>query len=185
MKNTKVGPQQVAALSTDMTDVAATFEELFSPLSLIDVFLTKFSNTESRGVDRKNGTQFSRTAVDEIHTISRKCLNGSYRFSPYLENLKAKGRGKIPRLISIPTIRDRIVLHQLNKLLARAFPECVPRNVASTYIRKIAEDLASKAPEKTYVCGSDIKTFYDGINQERLLSQVNKRLPHKSVTRVC
>lgn len=158
------------------TDVSALFLELFKPASLYKVFEEKFAYASSKGVDRLNGFQYAKRAVDDTVIASQKCTSGTYRFSPYLENLKVKGRGKPPRLISIPTVRDRLVLHQLNKLLAAVFPESVPRNIANSNVRKIASDLHAKSPATTYVCGCDIKTFYDAIQRDRLLALVERRI---------
>ena len=159
-----------------LADVPSLFVELFKPSALIDVFQEKFSERSTKGVDRINGFQFAGRATAELTIASSKCLDGNYRFTPYLENLKNKGRGNEPRLIAIPSIRDRVVLHQLNKVLAAAFPECIPRNIANTYVRTVAIDLAAKAPETTYVCGCDIKSFYDMIQRQRLLAILGKRL---------
>src|SRR5690242_11785299 len=110
------------------------FAELFSPASLLEKFNEKFQHSLSKGTDRLNGPQYLQRAAADLKTASAKCVAGTYQFSPYLENLRLKGRGKIPRVIGIPTIRDRILLNQLNIVLARAFPECVPTNIASTYV---------------------------------------------------
>jgi len=157
-------------------DIPTLFRELFKPDVLLEVYLEKFTNAASKGVDRLNGFQYSKHVAIDVVVASKKCLSGTFRFSPYLENLKVKGRGKPPRLIGIPTIRDRLVLHQLNKVLAVAFPECVPRNIANHYVRTIAIDLASKVPASTYICGCDIKTFYDDIQRNRLFILLEKRL---------
>lgn len=161
---------------TAIVDIPTLFNELFKPSALLDVFQEKFAESATKGVDRINGFQFASRAAAELATASNKCLKGTYRFTPYLENLKTKGRGREPRLIAIPSIRDRIVLHQLNKILAAAFPDCVPRNIANTYVRTVAIDLATKSPKTTYVCGCDIKNFYDMIQRGRLLAILEKRL---------
>lgn len=155
---------------------ATIFLELFAANALLDVFLTEFASTTTKGIDRLNGFQFDLRAEVELTTASRKCLAGTYRFSPYLEVLKIKGRGKAPRLIGIPTVRDRVVLHQLNRFLAIAYPERVPKNIASTYVREIAADLKVKPPLDTWVCGTDIKTFYDAIKRDQLLKVLQRRI---------
>lgn len=157
-------------------DVRAHFGQLFEPTALVEVFQAKFAQSSSKGIDRLNGFQFAGRAATALAGASGKCLNGRYRFSPYLELLKIKGRGNPPRLIAIPCVRDRVVLHQLNKLLASAFPKCVPRNIAHSYIRAITTDLNGQDPETTYVCGCDIKTFYDSIERDRLLAILDKQL---------
>jgi RNA-directed DNA polymerase len=157
-------------------DEADLFRLLMSKDALIDVFRSEFAKSPSKGIDRLNGFQFSVQAVEQLEIASRKCLAGTYRFSPYLEHLKLKGRGKEPRVVGIPCIRDRIVLHQLNKFLAQKFPECVPRNIANTYVREIASNLKDQPEESTYVCGCDIQKFYDSIKRDQLERMLSKRI---------
>lgn len=157
-------------------DDATLFAALFSPAALEAVFEEKFASTTGKGVDRLNGFQFAMNAKGQLATASAKCLTGRYRFAPFLEVLKTKGRDKNPRLIGIPTVRDRVVLHQLNKFLAVLYPERVPKNVASTYVREISTDLKEKSPTETWICSTDIKTFYDSIQRDRLLKVLAKRI---------
>jgi RNA-directed DNA polymerase len=152
------------------------FKLLMSKESLIDTFNSLLSKSQSRGIDRLNGFQFSNRALEHLEIASRKCLDGSYRFSPYLEHLKLKGRGKEPRVVGIPCIRDRVVLNQLNKYLSLVFPECVPRNIANSYIREISADLINQPLETTYICGNDIQKFYDSIKKDRLEKILSKRI---------
>ena len=157
-------------------DDAMLFNSLFAPAALEAVFKDEFASTTGKGLDRLNGFQFSLNAKAELATASAKCLAGRYRFSPFLEVLKTKGRDKPPRLIGIPTVRDRVVLHQLNKFLAAIYPERVPKNVASTYVREISTDLNGKSPTDTWICSTDIKTFYDSIRRDQLLKVLRKRI---------
>lgn len=159
-----------------MADDVALFAHLFSPGALKEAFDTKFASTSSKGTDRLNGFQFSKTAATDLAVVSGKCLAGTFRFTPYLEALKTKGRSKAPRLISIPTVRDRIVFHQLNKFLGLVFPDCVPRNIAGTYVREISTDLRTKVAAETWVAGADIKTFYDSIKQKKLIQLIETRV---------
>lgn len=157
-------------------DDAALFSALFSTAALEAVFKEEFASTTGKGIDRLNGFQFAKAAKAQLATASAKCLCGTYRFSPFLEVLKTKGRDKHPRLIGIPAIRDRVVLHQLNKFLATLYPGRVPKNVASTYVREISADLKGKSPAETWICSTDIKTFYDSIKRDRLLKVLAKRI---------
>lgn len=167
-----------------ISDDSLLFDNLFSAEALESVFKEEFANKSSKGIDRLNGFQFEKNAKHQLATASAKCLFGTYRFSPFLEVLKTKGRDKNPRLIGIPTIRDRIVLHQLNKFLATLFPERVPKNVASTYVREISIDLQGHSPTSTWICGTDIKTFYDSIQRDRLLKVLAKRIRSQSALKL-
>lgn len=160
------------------------FDDLFSAKTLGEIFKEKFATTSGKGIDRLNGFQFAVYAEVELPTVSAKCLSGKYRFSPFLEVLKTKGRDKKPRLIGIPTVRDRVVLHQLNKFLAVLYTECVPKNVASTYVREISNDLNGRSPTETWICSTDIMTFYDSIRRDRLLKVLEKRIKSKSALKL-
>lgn len=157
-------------------DSTSLFEYMFSAASLQAVFNERFSSNAAKGIDRLNGFQFANRSIAELATASNKCMNGSFRFAPFLEKLKLKGRGKPPRVIGIPIIRDRVILHQLQKYLATIFPERVPKNVASTYVRKISDDMKLLDPSSTWVCSTDIKTFYDSIQPDRLNKEIAKKV---------
>jgi RNA-directed DNA polymerase len=157
-------------------DCKARYEELMSAPILIDTFWSKFNNSAGKGIDRVNGYQFGANRLADLTHASCKCLDGTFRFTPYLEVLKPKGRDSKPRLISIPTVRDRVVLHQLKELLAEAFPECVPRSIAGSIIREIAADLPSHDLESTYVAGCDVKKFYDTLHRDRLMRHLSSRV---------
>jgi hypothetical protein len=164
-------------------DDEVVFRQLFEIASLTEVFNSRFAESRSKGVDRLSGRQYSERFAVDVHVVAAKCNAGSFRFSPYLENLKPRGRSRAPRLISIPTIRDRVVLHQLNRFLASRFPECVARNIASAYVRQVAVDLAGCSSD-TFVCGCDIKTFYDSIHRERLLGLLRRRIAFEPAMRL-
>jgi len=157
-------------------DEASLFASLFSADALKARFDGDFAWSAGKGTDRLNGFQFAPRAAAECAVASAKCLAGTYRFAPYLENLKPKGRSKPPRLIGIPTVRDRIVLSQLNKFLAAIFPDCVPKNIASGYVRQVFEGLKTRVPENTWICSTDIKTFYDSIKQDRLMNVLGRKV---------
>lgn len=157
-------------------DQEELFDLLFAPEALYELFETKFKKGAAKGLDRFSGVQYSRFAVDEIIISSKKCLGNEFRFTPYLERLKNKGRAKAPRVIGIPTVRDRVFLAQLNRFLAAVFPSCVTRNVASGYIREISRDLKDSVTEDTWVCGTDIRSFYDDIPRKELIQVISKRV---------
>jgi RNA-directed DNA polymerase len=162
--------------SVNAIDDTALFASLFSSEELQAAFESKFASSTGKGTDRLNGFQFASRSVHELSIASTKCLGAQYRFAPFMETLKTKGRDKLPRVIGVPTIRDRVILHQLNKFLSAVYPERVPKNVASTYVRTIAADLQAKEGGEIWVCGTDIKTFYDSIQRDRLSLVLRKRI---------
>lgn len=176
MKSETISSIACSLYAAKVIDDEALFSRLFSPEELKAVFDASFAKSTGKGTDRLNGFQFAIRSSAELAIASKKCVNAQYRFSPFMETLKPKGRDKFPRLIGVPTIRDRVVLHQLNKFLAAVYADRVPRNVASTYVRSIAANLRSKASDDVWVCGTDIRTFYDSIQQSRLSRVLRKRI---------
>jgi RNA-directed DNA polymerase len=176
VKNETLSSISCSLYAAKVIDDEALFSRLFSPEELKAVFDASFATSTGKGTDRLNGFQFAIQSSAELAIASKKCLNAQYRFSPFMETLKPKGRDKFPRLIGVPTIRDRVVLHQLNKFLAAVYPDRVPRNVASTYVRSIAANLRSKASDDVWVCSTDIRNFYDSIQQSRLSRVLRKSI---------
>lgn len=151
-------------------------KEYFKIKSLKEIYINKFQSTTTKGIDRLSGRQFKKQATSQIRVIKKKCLNGTYKFSPYLELLSNKGRGKAPRVLAIPTIRDRIVLHALKEILFDIFPECKPPKLANTYVHDIEKFVSDNSHLQLTVFRADIKTFYDSIDREILLKKLKKRI---------
>lgn len=152
------------------------FDKFFDPLNLILEYLNKFQDANSKGIDRINGHQFAKIAVHELTSASIKIKNGTYKFTPYLELLKIKGRGKSPRIVSIPTIRDRLILRKINIFLQEIFPESIPKSIASAYVRDLKSYLETLDKSDKWVLSTDIKTFYDSIKRDRLIKILKKRI---------
>ncbi len=151
------------------------FKRNFKHSKLLEIFDAKFSQVESRGIDRLSGKQFSSRAHEQLKIASRKCLSGTYKFTPYLELLRAKGRDRLPRIIGIPTIRDRVVLHALKETLSEIFPECVPKKLANTYIHEIRKKVEELDLSEIQIFQTDIENFYDSIDRGLLMEKIRER----------
>lgn len=155
-------------------------ENFFSEKYLNQIYQDRLSNSKAKGIDKVNSISFSNKADDQIKIIARKVKNASYLFSPYLENLKLKGRNKAPRVISIPTIRDRITLLALKEYLHNKFPEAVNRKLPNSYIKDIKEYLST--PEGTeYFIQLDIQAFYDNIDREILMEMLQEKVSDDTI----
>ena len=176
--------EKTEELTQETKDDALLFDELFSYEALKRTFDEKFSKSTSKGIDRLSGVQFKAQSQKILTSSSKKCKINKYNFSPFLETLKTKGRDKPPRIIGIPTVRDRIILNQINKFLKTKYPNQTSKNVASICIRKIAEDMgkmSNEAKNDTWICITDIKTFYDCIDRERMMKILSKKITSEQV----
>lgn len=174
-------------LVTDMQNVAKKspaskiFRKKFSQRELSKGFYKKVRRKSTKGVDRVSPSIFQKELDNNIKTISKKCLKGTYKFSPYLEFLKLKGRGKAPRVICIPTVRDRVVLQQLKETLFEVFPECVRRKTSRNFIQEINSYIQSNKESELSIIYGDIKSFYDSIDRSILFEKINRKIKSKTV----
>lgn len=141
----------------------------------------KYASSSLRGTDRLSGIQFQAQLKPQLKTINTKCRKGNYNFAPYLEKLSVKGRGKSPRIVGIPTVRDRIALSVLKDLLSSIFSDCVPKNLANTYIYRIKSYLENNSSRKLSYFKTDITSFYDSIDRDLLKNKLKKRIKSKKI----
>ncbi|WP_228288052.1 reverse transcriptase domain-containing protein [Thiothrix subterranea] len=91
----------------------------------------------------------------------------------------SKGENKFPRIISIPTIRDRLTLRSLCNLLSDTY-----RNDLSIEIAQAKIDYVNKAiKEKRYTAyiKIDVKNFYPSINHEVLIKKLQRKIRKKEI----
>ena len=134
----------------------------------VDKFL-KFNTAP--GIDKITQELFLRNRDKYIDIIYRKVKDGSYKFTPYKEKLILKSKNSFPRVISIPTLRDRIVLKSLQLILKDIYSDiemCLPQ----VCIQKIKDNI------KKYdsFIKLDISNFYGNISHGILLSKLKKKI---------
>jgi RNA-directed DNA polymerase len=93
-----------------MNSFISDIHDIFKPERLKTAF-KEIDDKRVAGINRITPEQFSRDLKGHLNIIYSKCIKGAYTFSPYLEKLMLKGKNKFPRVISIPVVRDRIVLY--------------------------------------------------------------------------
>lgn len=116
-----------------------------------------------------------------LRHVSKHSRAGSYRFTTYRQRLLLKGAGKPPREISIPTVRDRIILRAFSELLAETFPGCAA-NLPQTGVADVMDALATGRYD-TFV-RIDVKDFYPSIDHVILLKELGKRIRKPEILRV-
>jgi len=156
-----------------------TFKNIFAPERIEEVYEKEIALKYFRGIDRMGPSQFDSQKAMHFEIIHRKCLNGTYRFSPFSERLRLRGRDRKPRVISIATIRDRIVLSLLKQYLHEVFPECVNRELPNSYIRKIKDFCKTTAYTDLCFYKVDIKSFYDCIDHNKLIKTFSEKIISK------
>ncbi len=105
--------------------VRELFEKYFSESNLKDIFSKHIIYSGATGIDNLDQYAFRPQLEDQIAILSRKVFSGTYQFSKYKLKLVSKGRKKIPREISIPTVRDRIALRALCDFLGEHYKDTI------------------------------------------------------------
>ena len=149
---------------------------------LKELFNNKIKRSKSKGIDKVSVDKFEEDLDKHLNFIIDKFRSGGYNFSPYLELLKLKGRNKAPRVISIPTIRDKVVLLIIKEILHEVFESSVNRKLPNSYIREIKKFLKKDNYEKFYL-KLDLEKFYDTLDHDIISSKlIEQKLPDIVIT---
>ena len=97
------------------------FLKYYKNNKLKNLFETKFNDKFTIGTDGITTNKFSEILDEEIIIIKRKIQNLTYNVSTYKEKLILKDRNSNPRMISIPTNRDRLIFSALTSYITDNF----------------------------------------------------------------
>jgi RNA-directed DNA polymerase len=139
--------------------------------TLIDIF-DSIKHRNTMGVDGITVQKYEAILEQELEIIERKVNNGTYDFSFYKEKIIAKSP-TLTRTISIPTIRDKIVLKYINRELKDHFKsELAYITPGIDIVRKIID---SKDQFECYV-KIDIQNFFPSIDHELLMQMISPKI---------
>lgn len=150
------------------------FKKLYTPKSILQFYEEKIYNNCSTGLDKITPIKFDENKDVIISKISEKVLLGKYNFTRYKKMLIAKGEQKYPRVICMPTIRDKLVLSVLHETLNKIFGE----SLVSLLPQTIINNIYNEARYNNYdgFIKIDIKTFYASINHSILFQKLRKKI---------
>lgn len=157
----------------------ALFKQHFEKQSLLLLFEEKISRSKAVGKDGTRVWKFEKILDQEISVALRKVHAGRYKFTNYKERLLSKGPNKPPRTLSIPTVRDRLVLRALCDVLSKCFPNASSQS-PQILIKHVREQLAILDNDYCFL-RLDIKDFYPSIDQEILLKRLRARVRKQEI----
>jgi RNA-directed DNA polymerase len=158
---------------------AALFKARFNKTNLLKIFDSFFSDGASVGRDGTKLDMFKARLDEEIEIILRKVKACTFEFTSYKEKLISKGAGKFPRQLSIPTIRDKLVLKFLAQFLAELYPGQVAWVPHST-IKRVHE-VSRTRPDTDFYLRLDIENFYPSINHKILMRILRRKVRNKQI----
>jgi len=113
------------------------FTRYFEENNLIKTYSALKKKKLNTGIDRITKTHYEKIVEQDLSLISKKIKNGTYKPTPYKEVLLIKNKDSKPRLLSIPTIRDKVILEVLKNILSSHYP--LEENKLPNLISNISE----------------------------------------------
>lgn len=156
--------------------VSTSFRSIFTKRNLRELYYSNVRYRSAVGIDRVSTKSFEKLLNHHIDVIYRKINNCTYKFTQYREKLFSRGRNKHPRVISIPTIRDKIVLKALFELLHS-------RYVQGPFLHEIIKNVTNLYNSDNYNCflRIDVKDYYPSINHTILQDIIRKKIKKKEI----
>lgn len=161
-------------MSTSESSISIEFQKTFNTANLLDIYTKKIATKPSVGIDGVSVEKFDKTCVATLSKAIAKIEKRTFKFTPYLEEIKSKGRNKLPRVISKPTVRDRVILAATLKILQENNQESIKRELPNQIIRRI-KDTINKSKSDLHYTKIDIKAFYDNIAHDKLKRKLRKK----------
>jgi len=114
----------------------------------------------------------------EVGLIQKKMRSGTYEFTSYREIVLSKGAHSLPRVVSVPTARDRIVLKALAKVLSELFPSA-RTPMAQIRVSQLADALSRKTLQA--FIRVDVKNFYPTISHRAITEELHRKIRSRSI----
>lgn len=151
--------------------LAREFERLTRPRALTKEFKANVAGRGARGRDGESWQHFEIDLADRCDRISASLDSHVFRFSSYKLKLISKGRSSTPREISIPTVRDRLVLRQMFRALTKARPN-LETPLPQAIVKEVVSAIRSGMYE-TFV-RVDVTNFYPSVDHAVLRDQLRR-----------
>lgn len=152
------------------------FNSFLTEEYLKDVFRRRISPKNGGGRDNLTPDTYWKHYESDTSLIIQKITRGIYKFTPYNEQLILKGRNKLPRVISVPTIRDKWVLSALNEYLQHIFEESVNHHIPNYYIKRVKDYIALHKEEHLNYLKTDFQDFFNTIDHQILIGKLKERI---------
>lgn len=154
--------------------ISTQFNDAFSINNLTELHDKQMAASPSVGIDNMSQEIFLGMRDEQLKIVNRKVTTGNYQFTPYKLKLISKGQGKPPREISIPTVRDKIVLKGLCIFLQTRFQDDINESLPQFVIREVKS--AYKDESYNAFIKLDVSNFYPSIPHNKMIKRIRKRI---------
>lgn len=157
----------------------ALYDKVYRDDVLLEAWKRVKENQGSSGVDGIRIKDIETIGIEKyLREIQRELMDGRYVPSPVKRVMIPKPDGK-QRPLGIPTVRDRIV-QMATKIAIEPVFEADFKNCSYGFRPKRSAKQALEVVRKAcnnkgyYVVDADIQTFFDNVNQEKLMKLVEQ-----------
>jgi RNA-directed DNA polymerase len=161
-------------------------DKVFSELNLFCSAHQVLGKKGAAGVDRQTVEQFAEQEREELNRLHQQLRDGSYRPALVRRVWIPKPGSSEKRPLGIPTVRDRVVqtalVHAIEPILDATFHE---RSFGFRHGRgchdalRCVEELLEAG--YVYVVDADLKSYFDTIPKDRLMTIVGQKLSDRRV----
>ena len=163
-------------------------DKVYSPENLRSAFDRVKANNGASGIDGMTVKRFAEGAEQRLKALAEDLRRKTYRPQPVRRvYIPKSGGGQRP--LGIPTVRDRIVQQALLQILGPIF-EAKFRPQSHGFRPQRGCATALKVVDRviglgySWVVDADIATFFDTVNHDRLIAEVNEEVSDGSVLRL-
>jgi len=138
------------------------------------------------GIDGVSINDFEPHHRTNIAHLSRELQAGVFKFSSLKPTLIPKTTSGKYRLISVPTVRDRIVQRALVAFLSRKYHQTLANDISYGFVngrsvKQAADRACAMRTTHPWVFKTDITSFFDMIDREVLCAAIRKQIREKSL----
>ena len=156
---------------------AERFKDIFTEDKLEKLYLESVRYRNAKGIDNISNDSFSKDLANNVGLILRKAKNRTYHFSQYKEILLSKGKNRFPRVVSIPTLRDRLTLKALNDIIHPLF--IGDYDSLHMIIASLVEEMMLTRYDS--FIRMDVKNFYSSIIHDILLKSIRRKIRKREI----
>ena len=179
---TNVAGEQERALTHHLMQVVC------SPDNIVRAYKQVKQNKGVAGVDQMPVGDFAAWYVKEGENLLRQLLAGTYRPQAVkLAEISKSGGGM--RKLGIPVVTDRIIQQAIAQVLSPLYERKFSDHSYGFRPKRNAHQALSKASEyveagRTIVVDMDLKTFFDVVHHDRLMSRLSETISDKVLLRL-
>lgn len=163
-------------------------EKILEIENLRTAFKRVKSNKGSHGVDGMKVDELPQYLKQNVETLKKSILEGTYRPQPVRRVEIPKPDGGV-RLLGIPTVVDRMIQQATAQVLTPIFERTFSNNSYGFRPKRDAKQAIKKAKEHIenghkWVVDIDLAKYFDTVNHDKLMALVAREIKDKRVLKL-